>query len=76
MNKSAAAILAAGLLLAAAGLSPALADDAPRGMTMRIQQDHLLGGGSATVRLPRLLPAAGPVPRGRDQAPERRWIPT
>ena len=48
MKKSAAAILAAGLLLAAGCLSPALADDAPRGMTMRIQQEYLLGSDSAT----------------------------
>ena len=47
MNKSAVNLLAAGLLLAAAGLSPARAEDAPRGMTMRIQQDILLGTDSA-----------------------------
>ncbi|MGO8702854.1 MAG: LolA family protein [Candidatus Brocadiia bacterium] len=49
MNKCAAAILAAGLLLMAAGRAPAVADEAPRGMTMRIHQDQVIGGGSATV---------------------------
>ena len=59
MNRSVAAFLAAGLLLAAARSSPALADpsdtepsgrtgDAPLGMTMRVQQEYLLGGDSAT----------------------------
>jgi len=41
-------VLAAGLLLTAAGLSQALADDAPCGMTMHIQQEYLLGSDSAT----------------------------
>jgi hypothetical protein len=48
MNKSVATLLAAGLLLAAAALSPALAGDAPRGMTMRIHEEQLLGDYSAT----------------------------
>ncbi len=43
-----ATILAAGLLLAAARPSPALADDAPRGLTMRIQQEYLLGSDIAS----------------------------
>jgi hypothetical protein len=48
MNRSAAAILSASLLLAAAGLSQALADDAPRGMTMRIREEYPLDSASAT----------------------------
>ena len=48
MRRFGAAFLAAGLLLTAARLSPALADDAPRGMTMRIQRDYLLGSDSAS----------------------------
>jgi outer membrane lipoprotein-sorting protein len=42
MKKSAIALLAAGLLLAAGNLSPARADDAPRGMTMRIHREYPL----------------------------------
>jgi outer membrane lipoprotein-sorting protein len=49
MKHFGATLLAVGLLLAAAVLSPALADDAPRGMTMRIQQEQLVGGHSATA---------------------------
>jgi hypothetical protein len=48
MKHFGATVLAAGLLLAAARLPPALADDAPRGMTMHIQQEYLLGNDSAT----------------------------
>jgi outer membrane lipoprotein-sorting protein len=42
-------VLGAALLLTAARLSPALADEAPCGMTMRIQQEQLIGNYSATV---------------------------
>jgi hypothetical protein len=48
MKRYSAALLAAGLLLTAAHLSPALADEAPRGMTMRIQREYLLGSDSAS----------------------------
>jgi len=49
MNKPVAAILSASLFLTAAGLSQALADDAPRGMTMRIQQEYLVRGDPGTA---------------------------
>jgi hypothetical protein len=48
MKRFGAAFLAVGLIWAAARPSPALADDAPRGMTMHIQQEQLIGNDSAT----------------------------
>ncbi len=49
MKRFSVTLLSAVLFLAAARLSPALADDTPRGMTMRIQQEQLIGSESATV---------------------------
>jgi len=48
MRRFGLTLFAAGLFLATTRLSPALADDAPRGMTMHIQQEYLIGSDSAS----------------------------
>ena len=47
MKRLAAPLVAAGLLLTAARISPAVADAAP-GLTMHIQREYLIGGDAAS----------------------------